>query len=81
MQPFLADTGSTVLGAALVCLTTFLCFRNAGWMTRRLGAGGFAVFMQLSAFILVASALQILYNGIDALFESPACSPVKAARR
>ncbi|MFO1396576.1 MAG: MarC family protein [Burkholderiales bacterium] len=68
VQPFLADAGSTVLGAALVCLTTFLCFRNAERMTRRLGAGGTAVFMRLSAFILLCIGVQILYNGIDALF-------------
>jgi len=68
MQPFLADAASTVIGAALVCLTTFLCFRNAERMTTLLGASGTAVFMRLSAFILLCIGVQILYNGVDALF-------------
>ncbi len=67
VQPFLADAASTVIGAFLVCLTTFLCFRNAERMTTLLGAGGTAVFMRLSAFILLCIGVQILYNGLDAL--------------
>ncbi|MFO1414356.1 MAG: MarC family protein [Burkholderiales bacterium] len=68
VQPFLADAGSTVLGALLVCLTTFVCFRNAERVTARLGPAGTAVFMRLSAFILLCIGVQILANGIDALF-------------
>lgn len=67
VQPFLADAASTVAGAFLVCLTTFACFRNAQRLTVLLGAGGTAVFMRLSAFILLCIGVQILYNGLDAL--------------
>jgi multiple antibiotic resistance protein len=68
VQPFVADAATAAVGALLVCLVTFLCFRNAQRLTTLLGAGGTAVFMRLSAFILLCIGVQILYNGIDALF-------------
>jgi len=68
IQPFVADAGSALIGAFIVCLATFLCFRNADRMIRALGHGGTAVVMRLSAFIMLCIGLQILYNGLDALF-------------
>jgi multiple antibiotic resistance protein len=68
LQPFVADAGSALVGAFIVCLATFLCFRNAERLIRALGHGGTAVVMRLSAFIMLCIGLQILYNGLDALF-------------
>jgi multiple antibiotic resistance protein len=68
LQPFVADALSAVVGAFVVCVTTYLCFRYSERLTKALGPSGTAVVMRLSAFILVCIGVQILWNGIDALF-------------
>lgn len=68
VQPFIMDAGSAIAGALLVCLTTFLCFRHAQRLSALLGTAGTAVVMRLSSFILLCIGVQIIYNGLDALF-------------
>jgi multiple antibiotic resistance protein len=68
VQPFIADAISAVVGAFLVCVSTFLCFYYAERLTKLLGPGGLAVVMRLSAFILLCIGVQIMWNGADALF-------------
>jgi multiple antibiotic resistance protein len=67
-QPFMADAISAIIGALIVCLTTFACFAFAERLQRLLGSTGLAVVMRLSAFILLCIGVQIFANGIDALF-------------
>ena len=57
-----------MIGASIVCITTFFCFAFAERLSRALGPSGLAVFMRLSAFILMCIGVQIMWNGIDALF-------------
>lgn len=67
-QPFIADAISAAIGACIVCMTTYLCFRYSERLTGMLGASGTAVVMRLSAFILLCIGVQIMWNGADALF-------------
>ena len=57
-----------MIGAFLVCLCTFLCFTFAERISKYLGAGGLAVVLRLSSFILLCIGGQIMWNGADALF-------------
>ena len=68
IRPFLTDAVSAVVGASIVCVTTFFCFAFAERLSRALGPTGLTVFMRLSAFILLCIGVQIMWNGIDALF-------------
>ncbi|MFO1324110.1 MAG: MarC family protein [Burkholderiales bacterium] len=68
VQPFIADAISSAIGALLVCLSTWLCFRHAQRLMTMLGTGGTAVVMRLMAFILLCIGVQIVWNGADALF-------------
>lgn len=75
LQPFMADAMSAVVGAFVVCATTYLCFRYSERLTQVLGPSGTAVVMRLSAFILVCIGVQILWNGIDTLFAISGSGP------
>jgi multiple antibiotic resistance protein len=68
VQPFINDAVSAVIGAFLVCLSTFLCFAFAERLSRSLGPSGLAVVLRLSSFILLCIGVQIMWNGADALF-------------
>ena len=67
-QPFIDDAISAVIGAFIVCLSTYFCYAFAERLQRSLGKTGLAVVMRLSAFILLCIGVQILWNGVDALF-------------
>ncbi|MEO8752882.1 MAG: MarC family protein [Casimicrobiaceae bacterium] len=68
VQPFLMDATSAVIGAFIVCTMTWIAFSFAERVTRKLGPGGLAVVIRLSAFILLCIGVQIMWNGIDTLF-------------
>lgn len=67
-QPFLWDVASATLGILLVGLSIYVSFAYADVVTRRLGPRGLAMVMRLTAFILLCIGVQIVWNGIDALF-------------
>ena len=67
-QPFLWDATSASIGMLLVAISIYLCFAYADAVSRRLGKRGLAVVMRLSAFILLCIGVQIMWNGVDALF-------------
>lgn len=67
-QPFVWDAISTAAGMCLVALSIYVCFAYADRVSTRLGKRGLAVVMRLSAFILLCIGVQIMWNGIDALF-------------
>ena len=64
-----------VIGAALIALTVFVCYRYADVVLRRLGETGTSVLVRLSAFILFCIGVQILWNGASALLAM--CQPCK----
>ncbi|BDU78047.1 MarC family protein [Mesoterricola sediminis] len=60
---YLAVTGGIALAAASV----FIFYRFAAAVIRRMGTTGAATVSQLSAFVLLAIGVQIIWNGLHAL--------------
>lgn len=67
-QTFFFDVASSAIGIVAVAVSVFLCFGYADRVSARLGPRGLAVVMRLSAFILLCIGIQIMWNGVDALF-------------
>lgn len=61
--PALATALGAALGNAAVALAIFLAFRYAAHLVRFLGPAGTAVFLRLSAFILLCIGVQIFWDG------------------
>lgn len=55
------------LGMALLCITVWGCYRNAGRLVAFLGPSGTNVVVRLSAFLLLAIGVQIMWNGLSSL--------------
>lgn len=55
-----------LLAMFLLSLLVLLCYANANRMVRLLGTSGTSVLTRLSAFILFAIGVQILWNGLSA---------------
>jgi len=55
------------IGAALIALIVYGCYRYADRMLRVLGETGTNVFMRLSAFILLCIGVQIFWTGASVL--------------
>jgi len=68
VRPLFVTAFAHVLGIVLVAASVYLCYRYADRILRRLGPTGTSVLMRLSAFILLCIGVQILWNGVDALF-------------
>lgn len=54
----------TFLGIIVVAVIVYLCLRFAARFLYKLGSTGTAVFMRLSAFILLCIGVQIVWNGL-----------------
>ncbi len=52
-------------GMLLNCLLVLICYLNAGRLVDRLGKSGTSILTRLSAFILLAIGIQILWNGLS----------------
>lgn len=57
---------AAVAGMFLVCLLVVICYGNAARLVRLLGKSGTSIVTRLSAFILLAIGVQILWNGLSA---------------
>jgi len=76
LVPFLGG----LAGMALVCVTIALCYANAGKLTKLLGPVGTNTVVRLSAFLLLAMGVQIIWNGISSsLAGTPAIHRTSAA--
>ncbi len=58
------------LGIALAATTVFLFYRFSANVLRRLGKSGSATISKISAFILLAIGVQIVWNGIRELIKN-----------
>ena len=58
---------ATTCGIALASFTVWVFYRFSGAFLKRLGKTGEATFGQISAFILLAIGVQIIWNGIKGL--------------
>ena len=54
-------------GIALAATAVFIFYRFSGAVIRRLGRTGAATLSQISAFVLLAIGVQIVWNGIREL--------------
>lgn len=67
VRSLLITAFAQALGILIVALTVYFCYRYSDVILRKLGSTGTAVFMRLSAFILLCIGVQISWNGIHAL--------------
>jgi multiple antibiotic resistance protein len=65
--PFVVTAAGLVAGIWVAALAIWLSFRYAGHMVRWLGPTGTAVFLRLSAFILLCIGVQIGWDGLSEL--------------
>ena len=61
---------SSLVGAFIVALSVYICYRSAERLERFLGEVGLSVFLRLSAFIVICIGVQITWNGVAALVHS-----------
>ncbi len=52
-------------GMFLVCLLVAICYGNAERLVQMLGKSGTTILTRLSAFILMAIGVQIMWNGLS----------------
>lgn len=57
-------------GLAVIAALLYLAYRYAVWLLRPLGEVGTAVFLRLSAFILLCLGVQIVWDGAQELLRS-----------
>src|SRR5271169_3694606 len=56
---------AALLGMFLLCLLVWVCYGNADRLVRMLGKSGTNILTRLSAFILMAIGVQIMWNGLS----------------
>ncbi len=71
MDVFVQMAG-TVAGIAMAALTVFIFYRFSATILRRMGKTGAATVSQISAFVLLAIGVQIVWGGVRDLFLSVA---------
>ena len=55
---------AALAGMLVLCLLVMVCYGNADRLVKRLGKSGTTVVVRLSAFILLAIGVQIMWNGL-----------------
>jgi multiple antibiotic resistance protein len=63
-------SAAALVGALLIALSIYLCYRFAENLERLLGKSAMNVIMRLSSFLLVCIGVQILWNGVTGLLKS-----------
>jgi multiple antibiotic resistance protein len=56
---------AALVGMFLLCVLVWVCYGNAGRLVRVLGSSGTNIVTRLSAFILMAIGVQIMWNGLS----------------
>jgi len=56
---------AALIGMFLVCVLVMICYSYADRIVRALGKSGTTILMRLSAFILLAIGVQIMWNGLS----------------
>ncbi len=57
---------AALIGMLLLCILVMVCYGNAERLVRMLGKSGTTIVTRLSAFILLAIGVQIMWNGLSA---------------
>ena len=61
---------AVAIGIGLAALTVFIFYRFSGAAIRRMGETGAATVSQISAFVLLAIGVQIVWNGLRELIQA-----------
>lgn len=64
-----ARMGGALLALTLIALLLYLAFRYADRLLRLFGEAGTAVFLRLSAFILLCMGVEIIWDGVSELLQ------------
>jgi multiple antibiotic resistance protein len=59
-----------LIGAALIGISVYVCYRSADRLARILGPTGMSVVLRLSSFLLLCIGVQIFWNGLRALLST-----------
>jgi multiple antibiotic resistance protein len=65
-----AALAGACIGAAVIAVSIYICYRFAERIARALGETAMNVFLRLSSFILVCIGVQIVWNGVSALLRT-----------
>ena len=65
--PAVSSSAGLIVGITVVCIAIWLAYRFAPRFVRLLGESGTAVFLRLSAFILLCIGVQICWDGASEL--------------
>jgi len=68
--PVFLRYGAVACGIALAALAVFVFYRFSGTVIRKMGATGAATVSQISAFVLLAIGVQIVWNGLRELIRT-----------
>lgn len=60
----------TMIGAALVALSVYICYGFADRLAAVIGESGMSIVLRLSSFLLLCIGVQIMWNGASALAHS-----------
>ena len=55
---------AALTGMLLLCVLVMVCYSNAERLVKRLGKAGTTIVVRMSAFILLAIGVQIMWNGL-----------------
>lgn len=83
VRSLLLEGTADVVGALVVAITVFVCYRYADRLLRKLGRTGTSVLIRLSAFILLCVGVQIFWTGASTLLSTvttPGALPAPASR-
>lgn len=61
---------ATVMGAALVAVSIYVCYGFADRLAAVIGESGMSIVLRLSSFLLVCIGVQIMWNGASTLVHS-----------
>ena len=65
LHGYLREFLAALTGMALMCVLVAVCYGSAERLVRVLGKSGTDIMIRLSAFVLVALGIQILWNGLS----------------
>jgi multiple antibiotic resistance protein len=69
-EPWLSFVFQTVLAVALLCLAVYVLYRHSARIAQAIGPTGTTIVVRLSAFLLFAIGIQVLWNGAAQLLET-----------
>jgi len=76
VRSLLLEGTADVIGALVIAIIVFVCYRYADRLLRRLGAPGTNVLIRLSAFVMLCIGVNIFWTGASTLLATlPSAAP------